>query len=61
MIIFTKNLNKKIPGGGGGATRVSDFFTKSPNLKNKKYLFCCFFFGEGVGKGARVSELICFY
>ena len=33
--------------GGGGGGRVSDFFTKNPNLKEKKYLF----WGRGVGVG----------
>ena len=39
--------------GGGRGTRVSDFFTKNPNLKKKKILFffVFFFFWEGGGGG----------
>ena len=35
--------------GLGEGARVSDFFTKSPNLKEKK-----FFWGGGRGGGARL-------
>ena len=34
-------------GGGGGKARVSDFFTKNPNLKRKFF----FFWGGGGGRG----------
>ena len=36
-------------GGGGGGTRVSDFFTKNPNLKKKRFYFSLF--GGGWGRG----------
>ena len=34
--------------GGGGGTRVSDYFTKNPNLKKKKNFVCG---GVGGGRG----------
>ena len=43
-------------GGGegvGGGARVSDFFTKDPNFKNKIFLYLFFFCGGGGGRGWR--------
>ena len=37
---------------GGGEGRVSDFFTKNPNLRKKySFFFFFFFFGGGGGGG----------
>ena len=33
----------------GGGTRVSDFFTKNPNLKKRDFIFLCL--GVGGGRG----------
>ena len=69
MNFYTKNLTKNFfvgVGGGegdarvsdffcGGRTRVSDYFTKNPNLIKKKRFF--FFLGGGGGSGmARLSD-----
>ena len=40
-------IKEKNLGGGGGGARVSDFFTKNPNLKGKNF----FFFGVGYMDG----------
>ena len=41
---------------GGEGTRVSDFFTKNPNLKNKRFYFSLFG-GGGGGGGSEVARL----
>ena len=43
---------------GGGGTRVSDLFTKNPNLKKRDFIFLCL--GVGGGRGSEVAKLSVF-